>query len=69
MKNGEVYDVRTEGTSPGREKKTIDFVTKFASPLVNVAAFVESDTHCRHVIAGTREENGKLHEVYYNLRN
>lgn len=115
MKNGEVYDVRTEGTSPGGGSKTTDLVTTFSPPLVNVAAFVESDSHCRHVIAlhasgqlydysytpqqvfgqtplvsipnvvdivayysaydstchviaGTREANGKLHEVYYNLR-
>ncbi len=116
LKNGEVYDVRSEGPSPGGVPTTTELVTTFASPLVNVAAFVEPDTHCRHVIAlhasgqlydysytpgqvfgqtplvsianvvdivayysaydstchviaGTGEANGKLHEVYYNLRN
>jgi hypothetical protein len=115
MKTGEVYDVRTEGAVPGGVSQTTELVTTFASPLVNVASFVESDTHCRHVIAlhasgqlydysytpqqnfgqtplvsfpnvadivayysaydsmchvivGTDEANGKLHEVYYNLR-
>jgi len=115
MKNGEVYDVRHEGTISGGGQDTTDLVTAFSPPLVNVAAFVETDTHRRHVIAlhasgqlhdysytpqqvfgqnslvsipnvadivayysaydstchviaGTREEHGKLHEVYYNFR-
>lgn len=63
LKNGEVYDVRTEGTSPGGGSQTTDLVTTFASPLVNVAAFVETDTHCRHVIA--LHANGQLYDYSY----
>ena len=63
MKNGEIYDVRSEGTSPGGGSTTTEFVTRFSPPLVNEAAFVETETHCRHVIA--LQANGQLYDYSY----
>jgi hypothetical protein len=51
MKGGDVYDVRSDGTSPGGGQTTTDLVTIFSPSLVNVAAFVDTDTHVRHVIS------------------
>jgi hypothetical protein len=63
MKNGEVYDVRSEGTSPGGGQTTTDRVTTFSPPLVNVAAFVDTHTHRRHVIA--LHASGQLYDYSY----
>jgi hypothetical protein len=65
MKNGEVYDVRTEGSTfpGGGGSTTTEFVTQFSPHLVNVAAFVEPETHRRHVIA--LHSSGQLYDYSY----
>lgn len=62
-KNGEVYDVRTEGASPGEVQLTTNLVTTFTPPLVNVAAFVDTCTHRRHVIG--LHASGQLYDYSY----
>ena len=63
LKNGEVYDLRAEGASPGGVQITTDRVTTFAAPLVNVAAFVDTCTHRRHVIG--LHDSGQLYDYSY----
>jgi hypothetical protein len=63
MKGGEVYDVRSDSTSPGGGQTTTDLVTTFTPPLVNVAAFVDTDTHLRHVIS--LDASGQAYDYSY----
>jgi hypothetical protein len=59
LKEGYVLDVHSSGAGGS----TTCLVTTFSPDLVNVAAFVDTDTHCRHVIA--LHESGQLSDYSY----
>ena len=59
MKRGSVFDAHYSGAGGS----TTDLVATFSPPLVNVAAFVDTYTHCRHVIA--LHASGQLYDYSY----
>lgn len=59
MQGGDVFDVHFSGAGGS----TTDNVTTFSSHLVNVAAFVSTDTGYRHVIV--LDTNGQLYDYSY----
>jgi hypothetical protein len=63
MKGGDVYDVRMDNEVPGGGQTTTDLVTTFSPPLVNVAAFVDTDTHVRHIIL--LDSSGQVFDYSY----
>jgi hypothetical protein len=64
MKGGDIYDVHYGGGILGGGQITTDRLTTFSGPqLVNVAAFVSTDTHYRHVIV--LNSSGELYDYSY----
>jgi hypothetical protein len=58
-----VYDVHYSGAILGGGQITTDLVTTFSPTLVNVAAFVSTDTHTRHVIV--LDASGQVYDYSY----
>ena len=67
MKGGNVYNVHYSGGILQGGQITTDFLTTFSPPLVNVAAFVSTDTSYRHVIA--LSSSGQLYDYSYTPQN
>lgn len=63
MEGGNIYDVHYSGAILGGGQITTDLVTTFSPSLVNVAAFVATDTHYRHVIV--LDASGQVYDYSY----
>jgi hypothetical protein len=63
MKGGSVFDVHYSGGIMAGGPITTDPVTTFSPPLVNVAAFVDTDSSYRHVVA--LHKSGQLYDYSY----
>jgi hypothetical protein len=63
MEGGDVFNVHYGGAILAGGSITTDLLTSFSFPLVNVAAFVSTDTGYRHVI--TLNSSGQLHDYSY----
>jgi hypothetical protein len=63
MKGGNIYDVHYSGAILGGGSITTNLVTTFSPPLVNVAAFVSTETWERHVIV--LHASGQLYDYSY----
>jgi hypothetical protein len=63
MEGGNVYDVHYGGAILGGGQPTTDLVTHFSPTLVNVAAFVSTDTNYRHVVV--LDASGQVYDYSY----
>ena len=63
MQGGSVFDVHSSGAILQGGPITTDLVTTFSPPLVNVAAFLSTDTGYRHVIV--LHSSGQLYDYSY----
>ncbi len=63
MEGGNIYDVHYSGAILGGGPITTTLVTTFSPVLVNVAAFVSTDTHYRHVVV--LNASGQVYDYSY----